>query len=121
MSFQGLRPPVCFDCHITSMTARLLHEDGSPANLSTGGMLHHIVVGNSAVQDLTCGGVFPVGLLGERFFAAGNERTLARLPDGFGYYNGPSSYWAHVIEIMNMGTAEATFYVELEATYLPGT
>jgi hypothetical protein len=102
------------------MTARLLHEDGSPANLSTGGMLHHVVVGNSSAQDLTCAGVFPVGLLGERFFAAGNERTLATFPEGFGYYNGPAGYWAYVIEIMNMGHAAENFYLELEATFLPG-
>ena len=120
LSFQGLQGAACVDCYITSMTARLLHDDESPANLSTGGMLHHVVVGNSSAQDLTCGGVFPVGLLGERFFAAGNERTLATFPEGFGYYNGPAAYWAYVVEIMNMGHEAENFYLELEATFLPG-
>ncbi|MGH2771353.1 MAG: hypothetical protein ACRDJF_12655, partial [Actinomycetota bacterium] len=84
----------CSDCYLTGMAPDLVYEDGTSANLDTGPMLHHAVWMQRGKTDATCGsesatllGPFSGPLTGgERFFAAGNERTGGLLPQGFGYY-----------------------------------
>src|SRR5438132_3584966 len=68
-------PMPCTNCFLTGTQVDLVFEDGRSANLDNGLMLHHIVVFNSGRPDATCGPDTPIGSLGERLFAAGNERT----------------------------------------------
>src|SRR5581483_1464168 len=81
-------PMPCTNCFLTGTDVDLVFEDGRSANLDNGVMLHHIVVFNSGRPDATCAPDTPIGSLGERFFAAGNERTGGRFPAGFGYHYG---------------------------------
>lgn len=107
----------CKDCYITGVKIDLLHEDGSVANYSTMAMLHHMVVANNRGTDATCGST--VAMLGERFFAAGNERTTADLPTGYGYFVSRKSEWNAVVDIMNMADSQKDFYLEASVTYEP--
>src|SRR3954452_3080276 len=68
----------CEDCFITRAEPDLVYDDGTPANLDTGLMLHHAVFFNTGVPDTTCGKDTFFGGLGERFLASGNERTVKR-------------------------------------------
>ena len=112
----------CSNCFVTSMSANLIYADGSTANLDTGPMLHHAVWTRPLVPDTTCGlansAVPVVGLLGERFFAAGNERTTMTMPTGFGYYVGDDP-WALVTEIMNHSEELKVVFIQLDATWRP--
>ena len=45
----------CEDCFITRAEPDLVYEDGTPANLDTGLMLHHAVFFNTGRPDTTCG------------------------------------------------------------------
>ncbi|MBI2711230.1 MAG: hypothetical protein HYX34_16305, partial [Actinobacteria bacterium] len=64
----------CTNCYITSMTPNLVYADGSKANVANGPVLHHMVLASQFRSDPTCGSNL-LGLVGERFFASGNERT----------------------------------------------
>ncbi len=119
----------CSDCYITGMVPDLVYEDGTSANLDTGPMLHHAVWMQRGKADATCGdesatllGPFSGPLTGgERFFAAGNERTGGLLPQGFGYYvsSNPMDVWSMVVELMNYSEASRMVYITLDATYRP--
>lgn len=64
--------PPCADCLITWMQAALEYSDGSQANANTGLWLHHTLLINTKEHDtLEC------SKSGQRFFASGNERTVA--------------------------------------------
>ena len=107
----------CSNCFITSLTPNLVYADGTTANLDTGPMLHHVVWARPLVPDATCSGNV-VGLLGERFFAAGNERTAWTMPAGFGYFVGDDP-WNVVTEIMNHSEELKIVFVQLDATWRP--
>lgn len=121
----------CEDCYLTGMFPDLVYEDGSSANLDTGPMLHHAVWMQRGRADATCGseagtllGPFSGPLTGgERFFAAGNERTGGMLPQGFGYYvsGNPMDVWSLVAELMNYSETARTVYLNLEVTYQPAS
>lgn len=121
----------CADCYITGMFPDLVYEDGSSANLDTGPMLHHAVWMQGGRADATCGeetatllGPFSGPLTGgERFFAAGNERTAVMFPQGFGYYvsGNPLDPWSMVVELMNYSETARTVYLNLEVTYQPAS
>ena len=66
--------PPCQDCIITWMKANLEYEDGSSANANTGLWLHHTLLIDMKEHDTR--GCTELGL---RFFASGNERTVADL------------------------------------------
>jgi len=111
-------PMPCMNCFLTGAKVDLVFEDGRSANLDNGVMLHHVVVFNSGRPDATCAPDTPVGSLGERFFAAGNERTSGSLPPGFGYHLGTDRV-AGAIDIMNHSTRPQTVYLEATTTYVP--
>jgi hypothetical protein len=117
----GVAKP-CTDCDIIGMDAELVYSaDGREANLNTGPMLHHMVLGatGGGKADLMCNGT-TVGLLGERFFAAGNERTgldIQSLP--YGYYITRSDSWNLVVDLMNWATTSKT--VKIRVTFKYGT
>src|SRR5829696_568579 len=66
----------CTGCTLIGVTPDLVYENGTKANITDGPMLHHaaFMAQSSGKVDATCGTSGP-GALGERFFAAGNERT----------------------------------------------
>ncbi|HTC82647.1 MAG TPA: hypothetical protein VK848_14020 [Acidimicrobiia bacterium] len=111
-------PMPCTNCFLTGTQVDLVFEDGRSANLDNGLMLHHIVVFNSGRPDATCGPDTPIGSLGERFFAAGNERTSGALPPGFGYHYGVDRVTG-AIEIMNHSPQPQAVYVRTKVSYVP--
>lgn len=113
-------PKPCSDCYITGFSPDLVYQDGSPANHDTGPMLHHAVWTRPQMPDATCTRNGWVGLAGQRFFAAGNERTGGFLPAGFGYHVGQDP-WTLVAEIMNHSEAPKVVFATLDVTYRPGS
>jgi len=113
-------PMPCTNCYLTGTDVDLVFEDGSSANLDNGLMLHHIVTFNTGRPDATCGPETAIGSLGERFWAAGNERTGGRFPPGFGYHYGTERV-AGVVEIMNHSTQPRVVYVATTVSYVPDT
>ena len=110
----------CTDCYITSITPDLVYEDGSSANMDTMAMLHHMVAFARPMVDPTCSG-FPWDVLGQRFFASGNERSQMTAPPGYGFFNpaGAGTYWNIVVDIMNMMPEPRDMYLKFTFTYEP--
>jgi hypothetical protein len=100
------------------MKADLVYPDGRQANQSTGAMLHHMVLWNFGTFDATCA-VSLVGVLGERFFASGDERSPVELPAGFGYYTGALNPWNLVYELANTTAQPQTVLIEMEYEFVP--
>jgi len=67
----------CQECQLITMQGGLEYANGTVAEPSNGGWLHHIVmlVGGGARKDSVC------SLPMERFFSSGNERTLTAFGD----------------------------------------
>ena len=111
-------PKPCQDCYITSFTPNLIYQDGSPANLDTGVMLHHALFTSQWRPDATCGTSRTLwGLAGERFFASGNERTAISFPAGYGYPVRWWDSWNMLVELMNHTAVAKTVYVDVTYTY----
>ncbi len=113
-------PKPCEDCFITWMQPNLTFLDGTPAHLDRGLMLHHTVLFQTGKVDATCGPETGLGLLGERFFAAGNERTPIGPPPGYGYKVGALP-WAGVFEIMNHSESFQLVFFDLEVRWRPAS
>jgi len=110
----------CSNCTITSMKPNLVYADGSEANVDTGPMLHHMVLASQFQSDPTCSGNL-LGIVGRRFFAAGNERTVIEFPSGYGYKVGLLDQWNLIYDLMNMDMEPKTVYVEMTFKYQTGT
>ncbi len=84
-----IRKP-CTDCYVTGMTASLVYQDGRVAGWNTDAQLHHMVMlaQGGGKTDATCA-VSLFGLLGQRFFASGDERTPVDLTAGLRLLRGP--------------------------------
>jgi hypothetical protein len=114
-------PSPCTNCWITDMVPRLVylgdanHPDGTIANLDTDAMLHHFVVINRQRPDPVCPGGLP-GQIGERFLAAGNERSQIHLPAPFGYQNSRST-WSLISHVINKGTVNKSLAIEIVFQY----
>jgi hypothetical protein len=111
-------PMPCTNCFLTGTQVDLVFDDGKSANLDQGLMLHHMVTFNSGRPDATCGPNTPIGSLGERFFASGNERTGGTLPQGFGYHYGADRV-AGAVEIMNHSTVPQVVFVRTQVRWVP--
>ncbi len=106
-------PKPCDDCYITGILPDLVKKGtDTSVNMNNGGMLHHVVLMNLNRQDATCpawGGFKPINWLGllnggnERFFAAGNERTIAQLNTAgtYGYRVNKGDRWGLIYHLMN--------------------
>jgi len=119
---RGVARP-CSGCKIIGMDTELVYTDGREANINTGPMLHHTVLAASGggKSDLTCSGT-PVGFLGQRFFASGNERTgidIQSLP--YGYEVTTSETWNQVIDLMNWKTEAVTVKLRVIYKYATGS
>jgi hypothetical protein len=116
LSFAVPRP--CLDCHITSFKPDLVYPNGSRATMDQGAMLHHFVLSSQFRRDATCGGSW-LGLIGERFFASGDERTAIKLADGYGYRVRWYDSWNLLVDLMNHSAGAQTVYIEVSYTYRP--
>lgn len=112
----GIRPP-CKNCYVLGGQPDLVYADGRPANLDTGPMLHHAVVTDPSRDDAICNNKVP-GLLGERIFAVGNERTGVAMPDGYGMPMG-SNMLGGAMELMNMSRQLRIVYFQLTVRWVP--
>jgi hypothetical protein len=116
LPIMGIEPP-CTDCYILGAQPDLVYKDGSPANLDTGPMLHHAVVMDPSRKDPICPQAAP-GMLGERVFAAGNERTGLAMPEGYGVPHDRGKF-AGAIELMNMSPKLKNVYFEVKLRWVP--
>lgn len=113
----------CTGCTIIGVTPNLVYTDGTTANINTGPMLHHAAFAaqSSGKSDVTCGSSGP-GLLGERFFASGNERTavdLTSLP--YGYKVNSTETWNMIIDLANWEVTSKTVKLKMTYKYATGT
>jgi hypothetical protein len=110
----------CTNCVITAMRARLVGADRTTeVGLGNEGvMLHHMVIFNSdpARPDATC--PFPLGLLGQRFFSSGDERTPMVFPPGYGYRLGNTT-WNLIWDLASMSSTPETVYYEVIFKWIP--
>lgn len=113
-------PKPCEDCFIVRAEPDLVYEDGTPANLDTGLMLHHALFFNNGRRDTTCGTDPFFGRFGERFLASGNERTVKDFPDGYGYHLGRDPVTG-VFHIMNHSAETKTVFFTFKVSWLPGS
>jgi plastocyanin len=121
-------PKPAVDGHVTRMEVDVVDADGSRVPISRL-MLHHIVFLNAgstigAKQDATC----PQGITGldsrtvfpnvaERFYAAGEERAVMRMPPGHGYPLDDQDKWAMTWMIMNHRLETDRAYIQYRVTY----
>jgi hypothetical protein len=120
----GVQKP-CNNCYITGIQASMSYTDGTPANPSTGNMLHHMVLANTDWDktDATCelGIPFPLGLLfGDRFFASGDERTHIAFPPNYGYRVGTGA-WNLIYELATMIPEAKSVNIDMTYTWVPNT
>jgi hypothetical protein len=116
----------CTNCVITDIVADLVYDGdprastdstyatGATANLNHDAMLHHFVMINPNRTDAVCATGLQ-GQLGERFFAAGNERTHMHLPSPFGYPN-TASNWRLIPHIVNKSSTSYQ-QMSIQVTY----
>jgi hypothetical protein len=95
----------------------------SPSRAPAARSFHHAVwsAQSSGKSDATCGSSGP-GLLGERFFASGDERTavdLTSLP--YGYKINSSETWNMIVDLMNWATTSKTVNVRVTWKYATGS
>jgi hypothetical protein len=113
-------PKPCEDCFIVRAEPDLVYDDGTPANLDTGLMLHHAVLFNHGRSDTTCGTDTFFGGFGERFLASGNERTVKQFPAGYGYHLGRDAVTG-VFHIMNHSAETKTVFFTFKIRWLAGS
>jgi hypothetical protein len=110
----------CSNCYITTMQAGLVTPDGATANVNNGLWLHHMVLFDTAKQDLTCPGL-GVGALGQRFFSSGNERTPVHAEGLYGYKQGANDQWNLIYDLMNMAGTAKQVYVTVTFDFVPAS
>ncbi|SEH14034.1 cupredoxin domain-containing protein [Thermoleophilum album] len=74
--------------------------------------LHHAVWLNLSRKDATMGGP-------ERFFAAGEEKTIFRVPPGYGYYYDPKDRWVLNHMLHDLVGKPAEVYVTYDIDFVP--
>lgn len=118
----GIETP-CGDCYITSIKPDMVYADGSEANVDTGPGLHHFLLTSQFRSDPTCGTSVPNPsvFLGERFAAAGNERTEIEMPLGYGLYNAALHRWNMASDFMNHAEQPKTVFVKITYEYVPAS
>jgi hypothetical protein len=110
------------DGWLTAISANVVNADGSAVPIART-MLHHIVLANTGSRlgerrDATCDtftlfdGERKLPRLGERFYAAGEERAQLSLPPGYGYRIRAGDRWAMSLMLMNHRNRTDRVYVE---------
>jgi hypothetical protein len=110
----------CTNCYVTGMRVDLTYADGRRADLDTGQQLHHAVLLSWPQADPACTAQ-GLGLLGERFFASGNERTSVRFPAGYGYKVGAIDSWTLMFDLMNTTMAPTRLVIRASFDWVPVT
>jgi hypothetical protein len=112
----------CEECGLVTMQAGLEYANGSSAEPSNGGWLHHIVMVASGAnrKDTLCN--MPI----ERFFSSGNEKT----PTAFGdvienkvksiFPITKSDTFSAELELMNMIDTPLDVWITIDYEYMPG-
>jgi hypothetical protein len=118
-SFRFGVPKPCNNCYITGMEANLKYADGRTANIDTGMWLHHMVLFQTGKADATCPAT-GVGLIGQRFFASGNERSGVQSLPGYGYQvGGAANTWVLIADLMNSNMQAKTVSIEMTFQWVP--
>ena len=102
----------CKDCFITAIQGGLEFEDGTPAHVDHGAVLHHLTIYNGNVRDMVC--AFWNIQLPNRIYATGNEREVARINPGgmkYGLNMGPDEWYSARFDAMNSGSKNITVYI----------
>jgi hypothetical protein len=92
------------------------NANGTTANLHNNAMMHHFVLLNGSKSDVVC----PTGLqgqLGQRFFAAGNERSQMHLPAPYGYNPGAATNFTLIYHLVNKASVAKNISVEIVYQY----
>jgi hypothetical protein len=117
----GMKKP-CTECSLVTMQAGLEYANGSLAEPTNGGWLHHIVMVASGAsrKDTACS--LPI----ERFFSSGNEKT----PTAFGdviekkvksaFPIRPTDGFHAELELMNMIDQPLDVWITIDYEYMPG-
>jgi plastocyanin len=102
------------DGWIVRIAPNLVRADGSvpPVNVLH---LHHAVWLNASRPDLTAA---PIP---ERFFAAGEEKTITSLPEGFGYRYAATDTWIINFMIHNLLPTTDEVWLTYDVDVLPAT
>jgi hypothetical protein len=112
----------CSGCKLIAIDPEMVDATtGREVNMNTGPMLHHFLFAASNRRDLTCPSSGS-GLLGQRFFASGNERTaidIERL--SYGYEVEASDSWTMVVDLMNWSTETRRVKIKVTFKYATGS
>jgi plastocyanin len=114
IQYAGMDAKPKVDGWITRMRPDLVYTDGRVPRVDVL-HLHHGVWLNLSRQDATSPG------LPERFFAAGEEKTIMSLPKGYGYPYKATDKWLLNHMIHNLTPVPAKVYMELEIDFIPAT
>jgi plastocyanin len=114
IGYQGMDAKPKVDGWITRMRPDLVYTNGTVPRVDVL-HLHHGVWVNMDREDATWPG------LPERFFAAGEEKTIFRLPKGYAYEYKASDRWLLNHMIHNLTPVPAKVYMELEMDFIPKT
>ncbi len=120
-------PKPAADGYITNMEVDVVDPDGTQVPINRL-MLHHVVFANLGSQigekrDGTCNtftsfdSSSKVPALGERFYAAGEERAKLRLPEGYGYPMKTGDQWGMTMMLMNHRAKADSAFVQYKVTY----
>ncbi len=115
------------DGFITGMKVDVVDADGTPVPIQRL-MLHHIVFLNAGPKlgdkhDHTCNEITAldsrtkVPAIVERFYAAGEERAVMELPDGYGYRSAAADQWLMTYMLMNHKASVDTAYIQYTVTF----
>jgi len=99
------------DGWITRIKPNLVYADGTVPKTHLV-MFHHGVWLNQSRPDATTG-------FSERFFAAGEEKTAASLPDGFGYRYRTSDRWLFNDMVHNLTSQPMELYATYTIDFIP--
>lgn len=112
----------CRGCKLIAVDPEMVDATtGAEVNVNTGPMLHHFLFAASTRTDNTCPSS-GAGLLGQRFFASGNERTaidIERL--AYGYEVTESDRWTMVTDLMNWSTESRRVKIKVTFKYATGS
>ena len=96
---------------ITRIKPDLRRADGSVPRVDVI-HLHHGVWLNASARDSTA-------RLPERFFAAGEEKTIMQLPEGYGYQYSPTDNWTINYMIHNLTTEPDKVWITYDLDFIP--
>lgn len=120
-------PKPAADGFVTNMEVDVVDPDGSQVPINRL-MLHHIVFANLGAQigqkhDGTCNTFTSfdsqnkIPALGERFYAAGEERAKLALPPGYGYPMKAADQWGMTLMLMNHRSKSDSAFIQYKVTY----